>query len=105
MCQTTQKRSDTILDASVHQLFHITQRNTHVRAEYDRAAFNHRQVILLTAEDIGMMGLDEYQIEKRTVFRFEGRVDSHSRVTVLMIYNNRGLYIEGKQLSVVRLQK
>ena len=105
MCQTTQKRSDTILDASVHQLFHIPQRNTHVRAEYDRAAFNHRQVILLTAEDIGMMGLDEYQIEKRTVFRFEGSVDSHSRVTVLMIYNNRGLYIEGKQLSVVRLQK
>ena len=105
MCNTTQKRSDTILDSSVHQLYHITQRNVHIRSEYDRSAFNHRQVVLLKAEDVGMMGLQEYQTSKRAEFRIEGLVDANARVTCLQIFNNRGLYIDGKQLSVVRLQK
>ena len=103
MCNTTQKRSNTILNAGVHQLYHITQRNVHSRAEYDRDAFNKRQVVLMSAEDIGLMGLEDYQKEKRAVFRFQGTVDQQARVTALMIYTNRGLYIHGRQLSVVRL--
>ena len=82
----------------------MTQRNVNDRARYDRSAFNHRQVVLLTAEDIGVMGVQEYQQEKRAVFRFEGTLDQQAKVTALLIFNNRGLYIHGKQLSVVRLQ-
>ena len=105
MCNTTMKKSNTILDADVHQLFHITQRNVHPRAEYDRFDFNKRQVILLRAEDIGLLGLhaSEYQYEKRARFRFQGSVDQVARVTALLIFNNRGLYVHGKQLSVERL--
>ena len=106
MVNTTMKKSNTILDADVHQLYHITQRNVHARARYDRFAFNDRQVVLLSAEDIGVMGLEsisEYQKEKRTLFRFTGSLDQIGRITVLLVYNNRGLYIHGKQLSVVRV--
>ena len=104
MCNTTMKRSNTILEADVHQLYHMTQRNVNERARYDRSAFDHRQVVLLTAEDIGVMGIEEYQREKRAVFRFQGTLDQQAKVTALLIFNNRGLYIHGKQLSVVRLQ-
>jgi hypothetical protein len=105
MCTTTMKKSNTILDADVHQLYHITQRNVNPRARYNRDVFNHRQVILLSAEDVGLMGLapHEYQKEKRVVFRFSGVVDQLAKITTLLVYNNRGLYIQGKQLSVVRV--
>ena len=105
MCTTTQKKSNTILKADVHQLYHITQRNVHPRAEYDRFDFNERQVVLLRAEDIGLLGLNasEFQYEKRAVFRFQGAVDQVARVTALLIFNNRGLRVRGKQLSVERL--
>ena len=105
MCNTTMKKSNTILNADVHQLYHITQRNVHPRAEFDRFAFNKRQVILLRAEDIGLLGLhaSEYQYEKRAQFRFQGSVDQGARVTALLIFNNRGLHVHGKQLSVERL--
>ena len=105
MCNTTMTKSNTILNADVHQLYHITQRNVHPRAEYDRFDFNKRQVILLRAEDIGLLGLhaSEYQYEKRARFRFQGSVDQVARVTALLIFNNRGLYVHGKQLSVERL--
>ena len=105
MCNTTMKKSNTILNADVHQLYHITQRNVHPRSHYTRDDFNDRQVVLLRAEDIGLLGLDpsEYQYEKRAVFRFQGTVDQVGRVTALLIFNNRGLYVHGKQLSVERL--
>ena len=85
MCNTTMKKSNTILKADVHQLYHITQRNVHPRARYDRKDFNKRQVVLLSAEDIGLMGLktSEYQYEKRAVFRFRGTVDQIAEVTEL----------------------
>ena len=35
----------------------MTQRNVNPLADYDRAAYNRRQTILLSAEDIGLMGL------------------------------------------------
>ena len=106
MCNTTQKKSNTILDANVHQLYHITQRNVNQRARYNRHTFNNRQVVLLSAEDIGLMGLEmtEYQKEKRALFRFYGTVDQMSRVHAILIYNNRGLHVYGKQLQVVRLK-
>jgi len=105
MCVTTQKKSNTILNSNVHQLYHITQRNVNNRARYNRHTFNKRQTILLSAEDVGLMGLQmsEYQNEKRAVFRFHGTVDQMSRLSVLLIYNNRGLHVYGKQLGVVRL--
>ena len=105
-CNTTQKKSNTILDANVHQLYHITQRNVNQRARYNRHTFNKRQVVLLSAEDVGMMGLNllEYQLEKRANFQFSGTVDQLARVTVMLIYNNRGLYIQSKHMSVVRLK-
>jgi hypothetical protein len=105
MCNTTMKKSNTILKADVHQLYHITQRNVNQRARYNRFTFNRRQVVLMSAEDIGLMGLlrSEYQNEKRTVFRFRGIVDELCRLT-LLIYSNRGLYVDGKQFGVVRLQ-
>ncbi len=107
MCNTTMKKSNTILNANVHQLYHITQRNVNQRARYNRHTFNSRQVILLSAEDIGLMGLkmQEYQKEKRVRFRFHGTVDQMSRVHVILIYNNRGLHVYGKQMHVVRLSE
>ena len=105
-CVTTQKKSNTILNANVHQLYHITQRNVNQRARYNRKVFNRRQVILMSAEDIGLMGLtlDEYQLEKRAVFEFKGSVDQLGNVTALLIFNNRGLFVQGKHMSVVRLK-
>jgi hypothetical protein len=106
MCNTTMKKSNTILDANVHQLYHITQRNVNQRARYNRHVFNRRQCVLLSAEDVGLMGLDidAYQKEKRSLFRFHGTVNQFCRLTVVLIYNNRGLHVYGKQLRVVRLQ-
>ena len=105
MCTTTMKKSNTILEADVHELYHITQRNVNQRARYNRFIFNKRQVVLMSAEDIGMMGLtaSEYQSEKRARFRFQGTVDQIGRVNAVLVYNNRGLYVQGKHMSVVRL--
>ena len=51
------------------------------------------------------MGLsrDEYQRVKRVNFRIEGTVDRNGTLSVLLIYNNRGLSIDGAQISVVRI--
>ena len=50
------------------------------------------------------MGLEFYQNEKRAKFKFTGKVDQIGRVTAVLIFNNRGLYIQGKHMSIVRLQ-
>ena len=103
MCNTTKMKSNTILDAGEHELYHMTQRNVHPRANFNRFSFGNRQVVLLSAEDIGMMGISEYQKEKRSKYRFSGVVDEIATVSVLLIYNNRGIMIKGRQLSVVRV--
>ena len=41
---TTMKKSNTILEAREHELFHLTQRNVHPRAEYTREVNQKRQV-------------------------------------------------------------
>ena len=105
--RTTMKKSDTVFETDIHELYHMTQRNVHHRSEYESRAFNARQTILLATEDIGIMGMDpadNYQQQKRVVLRVSGTVSSfEGTVTVLFIYNNRGLYLTGVQQSVVRL--
>ena len=104
--RTTYKKSDTIFETDVHELYHLTQRNVHPMSGYDHAAFNKRQTILLAAEDIGILGMkvdSQYQKAKRAVYRFAGEVDRLGTVTVLLVYNNRSLAVQGKQLSVIRL--
>ena len=100
---TTMKKSNTILDAREHELFHLTQRNVHPRAEYNRNTNKTRQVVLLCAEDIGDMGIAEDQVEKRANFVFSGTLDVPAKVTALFIYNNRGLRIKNRELGVVRV--
>ena len=100
---TTMKKSNTILEAREHELFHLTQRNVHPRAEYNRHTNQKRQVILLCAEDIGDMGIAQYQKEKRANFVFSGTLDVPAKVTALFVYNNRGLSIHNREIGVVRV--
>ena len=103
MNTTTMKKSNTILDAREHELYHMTQRNVHPRARYDRKRYRFRQVVLLSAEDIGMMGIPEYQVIKRSVYRLTGLVDQSAVITALFVFNNRGLMVKGREISVVRV--
>ena len=102
---TTMKKSDSVINTDAHELYHMTQRNVHPRSEYDSAAFNRRQTLLLTAEDIGIMGLEakHYQRQKRVQIRVSGLCTNAGTVTVIFIYNNRGLFIKGRQQSVVHM--
>ena len=104
---TTKKKSNTITDATVSQLYHLTQRNVHPFAEYDRKAFNRRQTILLSSEDVGIMGLkpSQYQKQKRVHYIISGTLDQPGRVDILFVYNNRGLHIDGRRLNVVTLHE
>ena len=104
-CETTKKKSNTISNASVGQLYHLTQRNVHPAAEYDRAAFNRRQTILLSAEDVGLMGITKYQAAKRVRYNFTGTCDRPGNLYVVFAYNNRGLHIDGRRLHVVTLHE
>ena len=60
--RTTMKKSDTVFETDIHELFHMTQRNVHNRSEYEHTAFNKRQTILLASEDVGIMGMDPRQL-------------------------------------------
>ena len=92
---------------SIGQLYHLTQRNTHPFAEYDRPAYNRRQTILLSSEDVGLMGLKtfEYQKAKRVNFVFSGTCDRPGVLYVILVYNNRGLHIDGRRLQLVTLHE
>jgi len=111
-CDTTKRKSDILTDTfnskeglGKHQMFHLTQRNVHAASNYNSTAYNKRQTVLLCAEDIGLMGLDreEYQTLKRVKFRVSGSCNLTGTVNVLFVYNNRGLNVDGAQLSVVRM--
>ena len=61
---------------------------------------------MLTTEDIGIMGMDtidHYQKQKRIVIQVSGKCDNSGTMKVLFIYNNRGLYLQGVQQSVIRV--
>jgi hypothetical protein len=100
---TTMTLSNSILEAREHELYHMTQRNVHPRAEYDRFRYRHRQVVLLSAEDIGMLGISEYQAQKRARYVLSGTTDRAATITALFIFNNRGLLVHGREISVVRV--
>jgi len=106
-CETTKKKSNTITDMSIGQLYHLTQRNVHPTAEYDRVAFNRRQTVLLSAEDVGLLGLRpyEYQKAKRVNYILSGITDVPGVLYVVLVYNNRGLHIDGRRLEVVTLHE
>ena len=104
--RTTSKKSNTVYKTDVHELFHLTQRNVHERSGYDHLAFNQRQTILLATEDIGILGMDSinhYQKQKSVVFRISGVCDNIGYVKVLFIFNNRGLYLQGIQQSIIQV--
>ncbi len=93
---------------SVSQLFHLTQRNVHPQAQYDKDAFRRRQTVLLSTEDVGMLGLaaNEYQKAKRVRYVFSGTTDSIvGDLYIVLVYNNRGLHIDGRRLQVVTLHE
>ena len=106
-CETTKKKSNTITDMSIGQLYHLTQRNVHPAAEYDRVAFNRRQTVLLSAEDVGLLGLRpyEYQKAKRVNYILSGITDVPGTLYAVLVYNNRGLHIDGRRLEVVTLHE
>ena len=105
--ETTKKKSNSIQDLSIGQMFHLTQRNVHAAAEYSRAAYNRRQTVLLSAEDVGLLGLraHEYQKAKRVEYTFSGTTDRPGQLYVVLVYNNRGLHIDGRRLQVVTLHE
>ena len=105
--QTTQKKSNSIRDLSIGQLYHLTQRNVHPFADYNRSTYNRRQTILLSAEDVGLLGLkgDEYQKAKRVKYVFSGTTDRPGQLYVVFVYNNRGLHIDGRRLHLVSLHE
>ena len=104
---TTSKKSNAVRDLSIGQLYHMTQRNVNPLADYNRTAYNRRQTILLSAEDVGLMGLkrDEYQKAKRVKYTFSGTTDQPGTLYVVMVYNNRGLHIDGRRLQLVSLHE
>ena len=104
--ETTQRKSNSIQEVSI-ELFHLTQRNVHAAAEYSRDAYNRRQTVLLSAEDVGLMGLRsfEYQKAKRVQYTFSGTTDRPGELYIVLVYNNRGLHIDGRRLQVVTLHE
>lgn len=104
---TTKKKSNVVTDLDISQLYHLTQRNVHPAAQYDKHAFRRRQTILLKTEDIGLLGLshNEYQKTKRVRYLFSGTLDEPGQLYVVMVYNNRGLHIDGRRLQVVTLHE
>jgi len=104
---TTKKKSNVVTNLSVSQLFHLTQRNVHPAAQYDKNAARRRQTVLLSAEDIGLLGLkaEEYQKAKRVRYVFSGTLDDPGQLYIVLVYNNRGLHIDGRRLQVVTLHE
>jgi len=102
---TTKRKSNVLSDLDITQLYHLTQRNVHPGAQYDKHAFKRRQTVLLKTEDVGMLGLsaNEYQKAKRVKYKFSGTTDEPGQLYIVMVYNNRGLNIDGRRLQVVTL--
>ena len=103
-CMTTGKKSDTVQGVTKAELFFMTRRNCHKHANYTDSRYKRRQVILLRSEDVGTMGVHPglYQREKRTRYRIQGTSNwsQDNTVHIILVYNNRGLQITGKEISV-----
>ena len=103
MCLTTKKKSNSISSTRVSELYHMTQRNCHSQAAYTRASFNRRQTIMLSAEDVGMMGIKSYQKQKRVRYKVSGKVDMPGTVYVVLVYSNRALLVQGRSMTVTNV--
>ena len=68
---------------------------------------SYSQTILLSSEDVGLMGLStrHYQKQKRVEYTISGTLDQPGRVYILFVYNNRGLHVDGRRLNVVTLHE
>ena len=105
-CDTTKRKSDVVTDdLGKHQLFHLTQRNVHPASNFNSVAYNRRQIVLLSAEDIGLMSLKQadYQSLRRVRFKFSGKLNMPGKFQVVFVYNNRGLEVDGADIKIVRL--
>jgi hypothetical protein len=105
-CDTTKRKSNVVCDnLDKSYLYHMTMRNVHPRSQYNSSSYNNRQVVLLAAEDIGIMGLQvrDYQRVRRVRFEFSGTVNGPGKLHVLLIYNNRALEVYGADMKVVHL--
>jgi hypothetical protein len=105
-CDTTKRKSNVVTDnMGKHYLFHLTMRNVHPSSGYNSTAYNKRQVVLLAAEDIGLMELktSDYQSLRRVRFQFTGTCNQSATISVVFVYNNRGLEIQGADIKVVRV--
>ena len=47
----------------------------------------------------------EYQKAKRVEYTFSGTTDRPGQLYVVLVYNNRGLHIDGRRLQVVTLHE
>ena len=105
-CQTTKRHSDVVTnDLDKGFLYHMTMRNVHPMSGYQSSRYNMRQVVLLAAEDVGLMSLKttDYQQVRRVRFQITGKTNGPGQLHMLLIYNNRGLEVFGADLKVVRL--
>ena len=110
-CITTGKHSNTVWETGDAELFFMTSRNCHFQSNYTAEEFTHRQVILLRSEDVGTMGISPvfYQNDKRVKYKISGLVtdsllwEDDVDVSVVLVYINRGLHIEGKELTLRNL--
>ena len=57
--------------------------------------------------DVGMLGLQpyEYQKAKRVEYVFSGTTNNPGTLHVVLVYNNRGLHIDGRRLQLVTLHE
>ena len=105
-CDTTKRKSNVVTDnLGKHHLFHLTMRNVHPSSSYNSTAYNKRQIVLLAAEDIGLMKLktSDYQSLRRVRFQFSGTCNQAGTISVVFVYNNRGLEIRGADIKVVHV--
>lgn len=47
----------------------------------------------------------EYQKAKRVQYTFSGTTDRPGELYIVLVYNNRGLHIDGRRLQVVTLHE
>ena len=58
---------------------------------------------MLSAEDVGMMGIKVYQGQKRVRYQISGKVDMPGTIYVVMVYTNRALVVQGRTIKVTNV--
>ena len=52
-----------------------------------------------------LAGIREYQKAKRVRYVVSGTTDTPGQMYIVLVYNNRGLHIDGRRLQVVTLHE